>query len=225
MKRFLKTTAALSVAGLTALTPAFAGINDWYPERDEIISLSLRKHRPGEGKKGAHRRLLRAMEAAGLTVELNAAICQEPLPEELKGYTRSTWASIYYSQERRVVICQENYRTEVNERLGHGPNPEWTDKDYFALRVEAQHLLQDCRAAEPFDGVMAISSTEGLAPAFRTLVNSPARGEWGFLDSYGRRIMSTEQLNLQREAYGLASYNKPGKQRKQIEKFCPIYEL
>ena len=209
-----QTTAAL-LAGLTISAPVFAGIEDWYPEREEIVSLTIAKHRPAEAKKGAHRRLQQAMEARGLTIELNAAICQEPLPEELRGYRRSTWASIYYSQERRVVICQEDYRAGVNE------SPEWTAKDYAALRREAQHLLQDCNAGELFDGEMAPTSVNnGINPALRTLLDSPGKAVLGWLGSYGRKIGPKEHLSLQYEAYGVASYNKPGKLRKQIERSC-----
>ena len=209
MKSFLKTTAALSIAGLAAIAPVAA--TELYPDRDEIISVHTRRYKPAAGSLKAHEKLLKSLENAGVAVELNAPICREPLPDPILASPKNGWkpASFYFSTERRVVICQES--------------GEWTPAAQYALRIEAQHLLQDCRAAEPFDGVLAPTVTHQTTA--RTLINSPAKTSLTGVRVLHRRLMNREYVGLQLEAFGIAAENEPAKQRKQIERFCPTYKL
>ena len=155
---------------------------------------------PREGSIDAHVALVRAIERAGVSIEINHPFCQER--EGLNGF--------YSGKDRLLVVCNDDYSATNTD-------PVWTLNDFDTLRHEAQHFIQDCMVGTNHDHHLNNVYKNPLG--FSTHVLGQLRID-RITQIYRENGASNHILNLEYEAFAVAELNVPLEQSQDIQNYC-----
>ena len=188
MKDFFTKAATTALTGLAVF--GFASAAFATPETTQIR----------EGSIDAHAALVRAVERAGVDVQVNHPFCQKM--EGLNGF--------YRGEDRLLVVCNDNYSEAT-------PTPRWTPNDFDTLRHEAQHFIQDCTVGTNHDHHL------------NNVYKNPVRFSTHVLGQlaidrittlYRQKGASDHILRLEYEAFAVAALNVPLEQAQDVSTYC-----
>ena len=148
-----------------------------------------------------HEPLWNAIHAAGVTIYLNEDYCNQ----------RSNVAGLYASQERKMLICQQNRYVNSRQQV------QWTEYDLDTLRHEAHHLVQDCLGNGSGNGNLISMYQYPYSYAQNYFSHSQSNA---IVNSYKSKGLDNRLALVELEAFAVAADNDPLEQVEDIVDYC-----
>ena len=145
-----------------------------------------------------HAEIILAIEETGIDFQLNPPACGD----------ESNTYGWYYAAGKQLVVCQ------VNAKVYHGGEYEWTAEDLDTLRHEAHHMVQDCMDGE-LDGRLT-TVYQGFPAIVKQELDYKTIGQ--IMEVYSD--LPQHRIAMELEAFAVASMDDPKEQLSDIQRYC-----